>query len=138
MALRSCLGWDVDTFLTQIVMPFEWGAGFGNDLQIEDEVVAALSSDGYASYGTPDLLYEHLFAFVFRLLCQQGKKEPTRQRLEEELARPSIGPARFRKLQYALAIARELHFRRAADKLHVSQFSGGTIAAEPQASRLCK
>jgi tetratricopeptide (TPR) repeat protein len=91
-ALRGSLAWDGETFLTQIVLPFEWGAGYGNDQQIEQEVLAGLSTDSYAQYGTPESIFEHLFAYVFRVLCRPGRKELTRSQLLEELAKPSIAP----------------------------------------------
>ncbi len=92
-ALRSSLAWDGETFLTQIVLPFEWGAGYGSYLQIEREAIAALAAGDYARYGTPESVFEHLFAYVFRLLCRDGKKELTRNRFLEELENPSIGPS---------------------------------------------
>jgi hypothetical protein len=91
-ALRDSLAWDAETFLTQIVLPFEWGAGYGNYQNVEEQVVAALSTDSYAQYGTPESIFEHLFAYVFRLLCRTGRKELTRSQLLEELAKPSIAP----------------------------------------------
>ena len=91
-ALCDSLAGDAETFLTQIVLPFEWGAGYGNYQNVEEEVVAALSTHSYAQYGTPESIFEHLFAYVFRLLCLPGRKVLTPSQLLEELAKPSITP----------------------------------------------
>jgi tetratricopeptide (TPR) repeat protein len=92
-ALQSTLAWDTEQFLTAIVLPFEWGTGFGDYAKIESEILAALGLEPYAVYGTPEQIYEHLFAYVFRLLCQRGLKELTASRLADELHAPSIAPA---------------------------------------------
>jgi hypothetical protein len=92
-ALQIALAWEAESFLTQIVMPLEWGAGYGSYLQIEQEAIAALAAGDYARYGTPEAVFEHLFAYVFRLLCRDGKKELTRNRFLEELENPSIAPS---------------------------------------------
>lgn len=92
-SLQSALAWDAERFLTMIVLPFEWGTGFGDYAKIESEILAAFGLEPYAVYGTPEQIYEHLFAYVFRLLCQRGLKELTANRLAEELRSPSIAPA---------------------------------------------
>lgn len=100
-ALRIALAWEA--FLTQIVMPLEWGAGYGSYLQVENRKRhAALAAGDYARYGTPEAVFEHLFAYFFRLLCRDGKKELTRNRFLEELENPSIAPSERGILQLLL------------------------------------
>src|SRR5438046_1916800 len=70
-AMQQVLASDDDTQLSEIILAFEWGIGSGDYSQIEKQIVAALTS--YGQGVTPDdasQVYEHLFAFVFRLLCQ--------------------------------------------------------------------
>ncbi|MEZ2346415.1 ATP-binding protein [Terriglobus sp. RCC_193] len=89
-ALQATLTLDEDSFLSQLIMPFEWGAGYGNYLQIEQEAIAALSTSSFAQDGTPESVFEHLFAYVFRVLCRPGGKELTAHVLKTELESPTI------------------------------------------------
>ena len=89
-ALQQVLASDDDTQLSEIILAFEWGIGSGDYSQIEKQIVAALTS--YGQGVTPDdasQVYEHLFAFVFRLLCQPGQRLLTRSKLTTELLAPS-------------------------------------------------
>jgi len=93
-ALQQVLASDDDTQLSEIILAFEWGIGSGDYSQIEKQIVAALTS--YGQGVTPDdasQVYEHLFAFVFRLLCQPGQRLLTRSKLTTELLAPSVTQA---------------------------------------------
>jgi hypothetical protein len=91
VALQDALAWDAELFLSRLIMPFEWGAGYGSYLQQEQQAIASIAAGGYAKYGTPDSVFEHLFAYVFRLLCLPGAKLLTAELLRQELENPSIG-----------------------------------------------
>jgi len=93
-ALQQVLASDDDTCLTQVILAFEWGIGYGDYAQSENEIRATLARDGQAM--TPEetnQVYEHLFAFVFRLLCKSGKKLLTINQLKRELQTPSVTQA---------------------------------------------
>jgi hypothetical protein len=93
-ALQQVLASDEDTQLTALIFAFEWALGSGDYSQIEKQIVAALGRNGRGM--TPDQAtqaYEHLFATVFRLLCQPGEKLLTRTQLTRELQAPSATPA---------------------------------------------
>ena len=65
--------------------------GSGDHAQIEKQIVAAL-----ARSVTPEEAaetYEHLFAFVFRLLSQPGQKLLTKSQLTAELQAPTVSKA---------------------------------------------
>lgn len=90
-ALEEVLAPADDTQLGQIVLAFEWGVGSGDYAQIETQILATLAR-GIAS-GEAVETYEHLFAFVFRLLCLPGQKLLTKNRLQTELQTPSVTKA---------------------------------------------
>ena len=93
-ALKQVLASDDDTQLTEFIFAFEWGIGSGDYSQIENQIMATLDRNGRGM--TPDdasQVYEHLFAFVFRLLCQPGQKLLTINLLTTELQRPSVTQA---------------------------------------------
>jgi tetratricopeptide (TPR) repeat protein len=73
--LQHVLASDDDTYLTEVILGLEWGVGYGNLEQSEIDILRELTLDGLAE--TPEetkQVYEHLFAFVFRLLSHPGKK----------------------------------------------------------------
>lgn len=90
-AFQTALTLDEESFLSRVIVPFEWGAGYGNYHQIEQEAIASLAAGGFAKYGAPEAVFEHLFAYVFRLLCRPGAKQLTTRHLSKELENPSIG-----------------------------------------------
>ena len=93
-ALQQDLASDDDAQLAEIIFAFEWGIGSGDYSQIEEQIVAALDGDGHELTPTDaSQTYEHLFAFVFRLLCQPGKKVLTRNQLTAELQARSVTQA---------------------------------------------
>ena len=92
-ALQQALRGDHEVFLSEVVLPFEWGTGFGDNAQIEGEILASLSRGAYVASVQPEQIYEHLFAYLFRLLCQSGKKLLTIDGLAKELETPSVAPA---------------------------------------------
>jgi hypothetical protein len=89
-ALRLVLDSE-DESLGELVSSFEWALGYGDPGQSEAEVLASLVNKGHgASTAEAALVYEHLFAFVFRLLTKAGPKVLTIKGLAEELAAPTI------------------------------------------------
>jgi hypothetical protein len=90
-ALQQVLASDDEMQLSEVISSFEWGIGSGDHTQVEKQIVAALTRGV-----TPDeasQAYEHLFAFVFRLLCQPGQKLLTRSQLTTELQAPLVTPS---------------------------------------------
>jgi hypothetical protein len=74
-ALQQVLADDDDASLSDVILGFEWGIGHGDYSQSQEEIVAALTSRAHGmSRIEVNQDYEHLFTFVFRLLCQPGKK----------------------------------------------------------------
>ena len=93
-ALQRIVASEEDACLLEVVLAFEWSTGCGDYGKSESEVLAALTDAGYAT--TPEgakQVYEHLFAFVFRLLCKPGGKLLTIDQLAAELTTPSITQA---------------------------------------------
>ena len=93
-ALQQVLESDDDAPLSEIILGFEWALGSGDYSQVEKQIVATLTSNGHAT--TPDEaspIYEHLLAFVFRLLSQPDQKLLTKSLLVAELQEPSVTQA---------------------------------------------
>ena len=87
-ALQQVLVSDDDTQLSEIILAFEWGTGSGDYAQIEKQILAALTHAKMPDEASQS--YEHLFAFVFRLLCHPGQKLLTRNQLATELQTPAL------------------------------------------------
>jgi hypothetical protein len=90
-ALQRVLESDNDIQLTEVILAFEWGIGYGDFSQSKNQIIAALIHGRHAM--TPEesnQAYEHLLAFVFRLLCQPEKKLLTITQLTTELQAPSV------------------------------------------------
>ena len=77
-----------DAQLEEIILAFEWGMGSGDHAYIEKQIVSALA--GSMTPEEASQAYEHLFAFVFRLLCQPGQKLLTKNLLTTELQAPTV------------------------------------------------
>src|SRR5260370_26726621 len=93
-SLEQVLASDDDTQLTDIIFAFEWGVGSGDYSQIEKQIVAALGRNGHGmTADDANEVYEHLFAFVFRLLFQPSQKLLSRTHLTAELQAPSVTQA---------------------------------------------
>jgi hypothetical protein len=93
-ALQQVLASDDDADLTEVILRFEWGIGYGDYLQKENQILSALSRDGHAKTAEEaNHAYEHLLAFVFRFLCQPGKKVLTINQLATELQTPPLTQA---------------------------------------------
>jgi tetratricopeptide (TPR) repeat protein len=91
-ALQQVLASGDDVHLTEVILAFEWGIGYGDYAQTEIDILAALTRDAHKiSQDEKKKVYEHLFAFVFRLLCQAGRKVLTIRQLTTELQ--SVSPA---------------------------------------------
>ncbi len=85
-ALQQVLASEDDSHLAEIIVAFEWGVGYGDYSQIENDILAALTRDGQVMAAEEkENVYEHLLAFVFRLLCQSGAKLLTTGLLQTEL-----------------------------------------------------
>src|ERR1700730_14739791 len=82
-ALQQVLASEDDSHLAEIILAFEWGVGYGDYSQIENDVLTALTRDGQVMAAEEKKnVYEHLLAFVFRLLCQPGAKNLTTSQLK--------------------------------------------------------
>lgn len=90
-ALQQVLASDDDTQFSEVISAFEWGIGSGDYTQVEKQIVAALTRGIEPDEASQ--AYEHLFAFVFRLLCQPDQKLLTRSQLTAELQAPLVTPA---------------------------------------------
>lgn len=85
-ALQQVLASEDDSHLAEIILAFEWGVGYGDYSQIENDILTALAHDGQVIAAEEKKnVYEHLFAFVFRLLCQPSEKILTTSQLKTEL-----------------------------------------------------
>jgi tetratricopeptide (TPR) repeat protein len=93
-AFQKALSLDDEAELTDIILGFEWGVGYGDYSQIQRQVISALSGPVYKlPSADTNTTYEHLFAFVFRLLCQPGSKRLTSEMLAAELLNPAVTPS---------------------------------------------
>ena len=93
-ALQQVLTSDGDAGLNEVILGFEWGVGQGDYSQSEAQIIATLT--GRAHRVRPEdasQAYEHLFAFVFRLLCQPEGKHLTVEALAAELQTPVVTQA---------------------------------------------
>ncbi len=97
-ALQQVLASDND--LSDVVLGFEWGMEHGDYSQNEAQIIAVLT-DSARRMRPEDAsqAYEHLFAFVFRLLCQSGKKHLTMEALVAELRTPAVTESDLAVLQ---------------------------------------
>jgi len=85
-ALQQVLSSEDDSRLAEIILAFEWGVGYGDYSQIENDILTALTHNGQVMAAEEKKnVYEHLLAFVFRLLCQPGAKHLTTSQLKTEL-----------------------------------------------------
>jgi hypothetical protein len=85
-SLQQVLASDDDTHLTEVIRAFEWGMGYGDYPESTNQILAALAGGCPAMTEVEaNQTYEHLLAFVFRLLCQPGKKLLTINLLATEL-----------------------------------------------------
>ena len=98
-ALQEVLAADDDALLIEVILAFEWGTGHGDYAQTENQIFEVLGRDGQLTATEAKDGYEHLFAFVFRLLCQAGKKLLTADQLATELRTPSATEADRRVMQ---------------------------------------
>jgi hypothetical protein len=90
-ALQQVLESDDDARLTEVILAFEWGIGYGDFSQSKNQIIAALIHGRHAmAPEESNQAYEHLLAFVFRLLCQPGKKILTINQLTTDLQTPSV------------------------------------------------
>jgi hypothetical protein len=85
-ALQQVLASDDESVLLEVILAFEFGLGYGDYAQIENEVLKALPSESRPMTAEERMsIYEHLLAFVFRLLCSPGPKILTAIQLRAEL-----------------------------------------------------
>ncbi len=98
LALQQAVNSNEDAELDDIILGFEWGIGYGDYSQVETQVIGALSGRVSAT-ANADTAYEHLFAFVFRLLCHRGSKRLTVEMLAIELLNPAVTPSDLLVLQ---------------------------------------
>jgi hypothetical protein len=92
-ALQLILAEENDEALSDLVFSFEWALGYGDANQSESDVLSALVSRGHStSIDEAKPVFQHLFAFVFRLLSQPGPKLLTIDGLSNELQAPTIPP----------------------------------------------
>ncbi|MGA8408413.1 MAG: hypothetical protein WB680_14640 [Candidatus Acidiferrales bacterium] len=89
LALQQAVNSDREVELTDVILGFEWGIGYGDYSQVETQVIGALSGRIPAS-ADANTACEHLFAYVFRLLCQPGIKCLTLELLATELLDPTV------------------------------------------------
>lgn len=81
---------DIDPLLN-IIRRLEWSTGHGDYLKVRADIKEALAArDNSRSTEEIDRLYEHLFTFVFLLLCRSGRKTLTADDLTTELSAPSV------------------------------------------------
>jgi tetratricopeptide (TPR) repeat protein len=93
-AFQDVLTSDDDTHLSDVILGFEWGLGHGDYSQSEAQIIATLT--GSVHRMRPEdasQAYEHLFGFVFTLLCQPGRKHLTVEALATELQTPTVTEA---------------------------------------------
>jgi hypothetical protein len=97
VAFQQVVTSDQEIELNDVILGFEWGIGYGDYSQVEAQVIDALR--GRVSTADPNTAYEHLFAFVFRLLSQRGRKRLTMESLAAELIDPAVTPSDLVVLQ---------------------------------------
>jgi hypothetical protein len=74
--------------LVQLILGFEWAVGQPGLEQTETEIRSILLRRGYAkNEEQAGGLYQHLVVYIFRLLCQKGKRVLTCAKLAEECSR---------------------------------------------------
>jgi len=74
--------------LAQLILVFEWAVGRPGLEQTETEIRSILIRRGYVKdEEQAGSLYEHLVAYVFRRLCQRGRRVLTCAELAEECSR---------------------------------------------------
>jgi hypothetical protein len=88
-ALQKAVTASSENELNEIILGFEWGVGYGNYSQIESEVIRILRGRVSTKIDA-EPAYQHLFAFVFRLLCQSGRKSLTAEMLASKLLNPAL------------------------------------------------
>ena len=77
--------------LLNIIRRLEWSTGHGDYLKVKADIKEVLVvRDNSRSAEEIDRLYEHLFTFVFLLLCRSGRKTLTAVNLTTELSAPSV------------------------------------------------
>ena len=77
--------------LAALIRDFEWVMGTGDPQAFEADACRRLSEiQPGRSPAVITRTFTHLFAYVFRVLCQKGKKELTAEGLQAELRSPSI------------------------------------------------
>ena len=92
-ALQLILRDGDDEPLSELVFSFEWALGYSDPNQSEIDVLSALVSLGHGtSTDGAKPVFQHLFAFLFRMLSQPGPKILTIEGLSKELEAPSIPP----------------------------------------------
>jgi hypothetical protein len=89
--LRSVIESEDTGRLLNIIRQLEWSTGQGDYQKIRTEIKEELAErDKSRSAEEIDRLYEHLFTFVFLLLCRSGRKTLTADNLTSELRAPSV------------------------------------------------
>jgi hypothetical protein len=89
--LRSVVEAEDTGPLLNIIRRLEWSTGNGNYLKVRADIKEAPAAhDNSRSTEEIDRLYEHLFTFVFLLLCRSGRKTLTADDLTTELSAPSV------------------------------------------------
>jgi tetratricopeptide (TPR) repeat protein len=77
--------------LLNLIRRLEWSSGHGDYLNVMADIKEELAGrDDSRSAEEIDRLYEHLFTYVFLLLCRAGKKTLTAASLTAELSAPSV------------------------------------------------
>lgn len=98
-ALQVVLAADDDAKLIEMIHAFEWGTGYEDFAETENTILQAIGRNEKITPICANEVYEHLFAFVFRLLCQRGKKLLTSEQRETELRVPSAAEADHRLMR---------------------------------------
>jgi len=92
-ALQLILRDGDDEPLSELVFSFEWALGYSDPNQSEIDVLSALVSLGHGTSTDEAMpVFQHLFAFLFRMMSQPGPKILTIEGLSKELEAPSIPP----------------------------------------------
>ena len=77
--------------LLNLIRRLEWSSGHGDYLNVMADIKEALAGrDDSPSAEEIDRLYEHLFAYVFLLLCRAERKTLAAEDLTAELSTPSV------------------------------------------------